>query len=262
MSTLAEKRVYADRIGGTTVAVACGLGLLTVSVTEDRIGEFGLAHRCTALDLAVESGHLAVATDEDVLLGPDHDPLGFGPATAIGITDDRVTAASPEGRVGRTDERGGWEAAGSVESEVRAIDGDLVATGRGVYRLADEPSHVGLSDVHDVAVRGVPLAAADDALYVLGNGWMEALEGRFLAVDVDRREVSTGRACAATDDAVFVREDGEWLDTGIAAEGLVDVAVGEAVYAITGGGDLLVDAGDGWQRWSLGVPDVRALAVL
>ena len=262
MSTLAEKRVYADRMGETTVAVACGLGLLTVSVAEDRIGEFGLAHRCTAMDLAADAGHLAVATDEDVLLGPDHDPLGFGPATAVGITDERVTAADPDGRVARTDEAGGWEEMGSVEPEIRAIDGDLVATGGGVYRLDEGPSHAGLSDVRDVSAREVPLAATGDGLYVLGNGWMEVLDGGFVAVDVDRRGEPTDRASAATEDAVFVRQDGEWLDTGIPAEGLVDVAVGEAVYAITGDGDLLADAGEGWQRRSLGVPDVRALAVL
>ncbi|WP_331235186.1 HVO_0234 family beta-propeller protein [Natronorarus salvus] len=262
MSTLAEKRVYADRIAGTTVAVACGLGLLTVSVAEDRIGEFGLAHRCTALDLAVDAGQLAVATDEDVLLGPDHDPLGFGPAVAVAIADGRASAASPEGRIARTTEDGGWEEFGSIESEIRAIDGDLVATGEGVYRLDDEPSHVGLSDVRDVAARGVPLAATGDALYVLGNGWMEVLEGEFVAADVDRREGLSERACAATETAVFVREDGEWVDTAIPAGGLVDVAVREAIYAITGEGELLVDAGDGWQRRSLGVPDVRALAAL
>jgi hypothetical protein len=42
----------------------------------------------------------------------------------------------------------------------------------------------------------------------------------------------------------------------------VDAGRADGVVAVTEGGTVLVDVGDGWRTRALGVPDVRRLAVL
>ncbi|MFC7008976.1 HVO_0234 family beta-propeller protein [Halalkalicoccus salilacus] len=191
MSTIEEKRVFGERGGDTTVHLATETGVVRVSVAADRIGTFGLERRCVARDLAVIDGTLAVATDEDVLFGDE--PTGFGPALAVGGTDAPI-AADSEGRIARYD-GDEWTDLGTAE-DVRAIDGDLIATPNGVHRAGPTLQHVGLDGVNDVSTPGVPLAATAERLYRLGNGWMEELEGAFELVATDRRSPpgsSTGR---------------------------------------------------------------------
>lgn len=255
MSSIEEKRVYAERTGETTVYLASDLGVVRVSVSEDMIGSFGIEHRCTALDLAA-CGGLAVATDEDVLL--DGEPTDFGPAVAVGGTE-RPIAAGPEGRIGRYD-GDEWTEIGTLE-DVRAADGDLLATGEGVYRAGDALTHVGLSGTTDVSTRGVPLAATDSGLYRLGNGWMREVEGGFARVTADRESPpgELGRACAIRDGHLLVYE-GEWHEHET-PEALAAVAVGEAIYGATSDGTLFVDAGDGWRSQPLGASGVRAMLV-
>lgn len=255
MSSLEEKRVYAGKSGETHVYLASEIGVVRVSVSGDSIGEFGIEHRCRARDLT-GVGELAVATDEDVLL--DGEPTGFGPALAVGGIE-RPIAAGPEGRIARYD-GDGWTEIGTLDG-VRAADGDLLATGEGVYRAGDGLTHVGLSGATDVSTRGVPLAATDSGLYRLGNGWMREVEGGFARVTADR-ESPPGelvRACAIRDGHLLVYE-GEWHEHET-PEALAAVAVGEAIYGATSEGTLLVDAGDGWRSQALGVSGVRAMLV-
>ncbi|MCL7416445.1 MAG: hypothetical protein M8354_01215 [Halalkalicoccus sp.] len=253
MSSIEEKRVYAEKSAETRVYLATDLGVLGVSVSGDSIGNFGIEHRCVARDLAWV-GELAVATDEDVLL--EGEPTGFGPAVAVGGSTDPI-AVSPAGRVARL-EGDEWTEIGTRE-DVRAADGDLIATGEGVYRAGDDLTHVGLEGVHDVSTPGVPLAATDDGLYRLGNGWMRDLDGRFDRVAGTGSPVELPSGATLADGSLSVY-GGEWRERET-PEPFAAVAVGEAVYGATGDGTLYVDAGDGWRSGALGVSGVRAMLV-
>lgn len=269
MSTLEEKRVYADKTDRTIVFVAADLGLARVSVVDDRIGEFSLVGRDPTRSVAAAGGRLAVATDEDALVGPSHDdlsPLDFGPAVAVGLSGTRLLVAGEDGRIARAElgdgSPAGFEVLGTLDAGANAIDGDLLATDGGVHRAADGLPHVGLADVNDVAASGTPLAATDDGLYELGNGWMDALEGAFTAASADP---DGRRAHAAAADALYARTGEGWADVTpeATADAVADVGYGEggAVYAVTADGTLLADAGDGWRDRSLGLRGVQELAV-
>lgn len=273
MDDIAEKRVFAGRESVTTLVVAAAPGLVRVSVAGDRVGEFGLARRCDPTDLAFAAGRLVVATDEDVLLsdGPADGltdasaiealaPTGFGPAAAVSFDGDRPVAASPKGRLAAL-EGDGWTALGELSASPVALDGDLVATAEGVFRLAtDGPVPAGLADVRDVGrVGGIPLAATATGLFELGNGWMDA-------IDCDIRVVAgtpDGRAHAAAADALYERAAGEWRVVDPPTDGRVaGLAHGDRAFGATAGGELLVQAVAGWRAHALGVPDVVALAAL
>jgi hypothetical protein len=268
--TIDEKRVYDDRTGAETVLVASERGVVVASLSADRVGEFRLDHRGVARDVAAAGDRRAVATDEDVLAG-GYDPTGFGPAVAVGFDGDDLLAAGPDGRIARLDDD--WTTLGHVESP-RAVDGGMVAAADGVWTVDDDLRNVGLGDVRDVHGRGMPLAATDDGLYRLGNGWMDELDGAFGVVSADSPERrSAGSRTQSGDDAddrahavgaagTFEREAvGEWHAVETPADP-VDVAYTDAAtVAVTEGGTLLADAGDGWRRRELGVGGVAALAV-
>ncbi|MFC6990014.1 hypothetical protein ACFQJD_17280 [Haloplanus sp. GCM10025708] len=243
--------------------MATELGVVAVSVSDDLVGEFGVDHRCVARDVACADGYVAVAAEEDVLLGTDYGETGFGPATAVGFGDG-LLAGDDDGRVARYGD-GDWRTLGRVGA-VRAVDGPLVAAADGVYRVrGDELVDAGLDDVRDVAGAGVPLAATGAALYRLGNGWMDVLAGDFHAVSVggERAHVGDERAHAATTEALYARETtDEWTRVDVPVdERVVDVAYATAICAITADGTLLLDAGDGWRTRALGVRGVGGLAV-
>lgn len=271
--TLDEKRVYGEQSGATSVFVAAAAGLARVEVSDDIVGEFGLAHRGEVTDVATNDGRLAVATPEDVLVGTGDGfaETGFGPATAVGFGDGLLAAG--EGRIARyvadadlSAPADRWETVAEY-ADVRALSGDLAATAEGIVRLGE--GHVGLSDARDVTTDGDLLAATADGLFYLANGWMEALDGGFRAVAADGRHPSDGnrapdgeRAAAVADDSTLYLRKGEWTAVETPDDGLVDVALaGEVVYAVTEDGTLLVDAGEGWRSRALGLPDARRLAV-
>ncbi|RBI63240.1 hypothetical protein DMJ13_01470 [halophilic archaeon] len=267
MVSIDEKRVYDDRGEATTVLVADDIGVVTVSVSDDIVGEFGVAHRCSARDVAARDRTadderrdgrpaVAVATDEAVLDGA-FEPLGFGPAVAVGFDGDVLLAASPDGTLERLDGDDGWRELGAV-GDVRAIDGDLVATVEGVYRALDDGvQHVGLDDASDVAAAESPLAATGTGLYGLGNGWRTLLDGDFRVVGAD-----AGRAHAATDDALFARRDDEWREESLPVDGPVaDVGYGEGTYVVAADGTFLATVGDGWRHRGIGLRNVNGLAV-
>jgi len=259
--------MYGDRREETVAYLATGQGVATVRVSGDQVGRFGLAHRATARDVATTAGAVVVATDEAVLVGPEEfEPLGFGPAVAVGT--DRggdALAADESGRVARYRD-GEWADLGTV-GEVRALADGFVAAADGVWRVdGDDLASAGLDAARDVAVAdGVPLAATDDGLYRLGNGWLRERAGSFRTV-----AAGGGHAHAATADGLFERDGEAWaaVDPPV-AEPVVGVGYGECVYAVTDAGTFLVEAepettadgAGGWRSRSLGLPDVVALAV-
>jgi len=283
MGDIEEDRIYADTLGKTDLYVATGLGVAEVSVSNDRIGQFSLVHRCSARDVAADGPRVLVATDEDVLVIDPVDSsvesLDFGPAVAVGVADAPL-AAAPDGTVARAREDG-WEPLGTVES-VRAIDGDLVASSDGVFRADETIEHVGLDDVFDVVGRETPYAATGEGLYRLGPGWTRDLDGDFRMVSA-----ADEQAHAATADALYTREDGSWRERDVpTTEPIVDLAYvadgglatdasgdsldsqsGGGVVAVTESGTCLVDpvaakdGASGWRSRSLGLPETTALAV-
>lgn len=252
MSSIEEKRIYTENAGETTVYLASELGVVRVSVSADRIGDFGIEQRCSVRDLTWV-GDLIVATNEDVLVGGN--ATEFGPAVAV-CGDAEPIAVGEEGRVARFDEDG-WDEIGRLE-DVRAADGDLLATGEGVFRVGDRLTHVGLDEVNDISVAGTPLAATASGLYRLGNGWMRDLEGAFDRVAGIGSAGELQRACTLGD-RFFVHEAG-WQERET-PERFVAVGVGEAFYGATTDGTLAVDAGDGWRSQALGVSGVRTMVV-
>lgn len=274
MSTIEEKRVYAERTGTQEVYVAGEAGVVVVEISDDLVGEFSLAEQCLPRDIASDGGEVAVATSEAVLAlsGGEFVETGFGPATAVGFDGTDLLAADDRGRVarltlgasasGHEPDTGGteWQAVGSVEGDVRAIDGALVATSGGIYRAGDategfEP--VGLADVHDVTAEGVPLAAAGDGLYKLGNGWMEVLSGDFRVVASD-----AGFAHAATRDALYASE-AEWTPVEVpTTEPIRDIDyTPTAAVAVAADGTLLVESESAWRTRNVGVGETVGLAV-
>jgi hypothetical protein len=284
-----EKRVFSSRSGKTEVFVAAAVGVVVVDVSDDRVGGFHVDHRCTARDVAGRDGRIVVATDEDVLLAPGYEATGFGPATAVGLADDRVVAVGDDGRVGTlafetvlatggdadaetdgdTDADAGadadadpWRTVGHVD-DARGVDGLLVATADGVRRIvADDLHPAGLSDVRDVAAAG-PFAATGEGLFYLGNGWMEIEAGEWAVVDAtpDRE-----RAHAAGMPGVRrrqARDGGEWRAVDLPLDGPpVGFAYGDGfVCTVTGDGTFLVDAGDGPRTQALGLRGVGGIAV-
>ncbi len=260
--------MYGDRREETVAYLATGQGVATVRVSGDQVGRFGLARRGSARDVATTDGAVVVATDEDVLVGPDDfEPLEFGPAVAVGT--DRggdALAAGESGRVARHRD-GEWTDLGTV-GDVRAIADGFVAAADGVHRVdGDGLVNAGLDAARDVATaEGVPLAATDDGLYRLGNGWLREREGAFRAV-----AAGGGHAHAATADELFERGGDAWTAVDLPVdEAVAGVDYGECVYAVTGAGTFLVEAdpettadgAGGWRSRSLGLPDVAALAVV
>ncbi|WP_435183074.1 HVO_0234 family beta-propeller protein [Halobellus sp. EA9] len=288
MPTIDEKRVYTDNAGTETVYLATGLGVVAVAVSDDLIGEFGIAHRCAARDVATAGSLVAVATDETVLLadrsesdagdaeggstvvaaeGLSFAETGFGPATAVGFDDGALVAGDGDGRVARltdpapdTAAEDGWTDLGTAGS-VRAVDGGLVAAADGVYRIGSSLTHAGLDDARDVDAE--PLAATGAGLYKLGNGWMDVLDGAVDAVDA-----AGERAQAVRDGELYVRTAAgatqEWRAEELPVdEPVAAVAHGiEASYAVTEDGTFAVRLPDGeWRYRGVGVRDVVAAAV-
>ncbi len=317
MSTIDEKRVYADRHGATDAYVASEMGLVHVSVADDTVGEFSLVKRCQARAIAAGPAVVAVGTETDVLLGTVDSSgemalaeTGFGPAVAVAVVDadadadagvDRnevIIAANDSGRVA-TYRDGTWtdldlETRDSPANslEVRALDGDLLATASGVYRLSNgRLVHAGLSSVYDVSTPGVPLAATEDGLYKLGNGWMleNGVNGPVETVAADPLtppgRLERAHAVGAGGDVVWAYEgtggveagSGAAAGGGVGAEAeatgkewttcptppapVVDLAYGQRCYAVTADGQFLALADGHWRSHHLGVRGVTALSV-
>lgn len=276
MPTIDEKRVYTETSGVETVYLASGLGIVSVSISDDLIGEFGVCHRCHARDVATVGPLVAVATDEDVLVadrrvdadstedGLEFESTGFGSATAVGFRDGTLLAGDTDGRVARfasLDDSapgdGAWTEIGTA-GRVRGVDGDFLAAADGVYQIdSDGLRPVGLDDARDVAAE--PLVATASGLYKLGNGWMDVRPEPTTTVDA-----AGDRGLAVCDADLYARVDGEWVDAGLGFDTeIVAVTHGaEAAYAVTEAGRVAVRLPGGeWRDRSLGIEAVVAAAV-
>lgn len=270
MSSIDEKRVYSATEGKTDVFVATGVGVARVECSGDLVGGFGLIQRCSANDITASGDRLAVATDEDVLVWNrseiEFEPTGFGLASAVGYHDALIAAG--EGRVVRR-VNGDWHTLGDL-ADVRAVDGDLLASASGIYRCgSNDISSVGLDDARDVSTAPVPLVATAHGLYQLANGWEHVLSGDVSLVASDGRSTH-----AVADETLYVhdsesgteRNEDEWRHVEIPVEGrITGIAYGPSgeTYASTVDGTFLVKGtgSDGWNTRSLGLPDVCGLAV-
>ena len=268
MSDMTEDRVYGNDAGTTEVFVAAGIGVVSVSVSADRIGRFGVTRRCSPRDIAGGDGRLAVAAEEDVLVRQEGEFVrtGFGSAVAVGVHGGAVLAADPDGRVARR-AGGKWSTLATLDASVRAIDGPLLATDRGVHRIGgdgdgnddgDVIRPAGLEAVNDVAARG-PYAATDEGLYTLGNGWMAEIEGQFGTVAASREHAYAAGSPRAGDAGLHERRDGGWRPVDLPIDGAVADVVGGRGYAITERGTLL--SAPDWRSRSLGVRGVVGIAI-
>ena len=282
MQTLTEKRVFGAKTGVTDVFVATDAGLAAVTVSADQIGAFGLASREPATGVAATADRLVVGTDEGLLAAdidagsragdvadPAFESIGgdaIGSVAAVDLTPEEMVVAEADGVVSRTrgeqkNDSPTWERLGETEG-VRAIDAGLLAATDGVYRVdAGGLTNTGLSDVQAVTGVGQPLAATDDGLFRLGNGWQSVAEGAFRAVAADGH----GHAHAVGEAGLLVRaaDDGAWTTTTPPVEEpLVDLAADRGVVVgITEAGTLCVTAGDGWRHQRLGLPGARSVAI-
>lgn len=285
-TALAEKRVYDATAGTTDLYLAASAGIVRVTVSGDTIGEFSLVSREPSRDVtAVEKGkdrhdqvrRIGVAAESDVSVAETEDAFepvstGFGPAQEIGSHRGDLIAVGDDGTVARLPEakpKATWDHLGEL-SEVRAVEGSLLATPDGVYRIADGGLHsVGLSDVNDIDAIGVPLAATQTGVYQLGNGWMKLLEGRFDLVASDGGE----HVCLSgqTDDGdprTIIHSGSDWVsgwdNRPLPVENPAAViGYGRGlVAAATADGVVCVDTGEGWRQRSIGVRGVTGLAVV
>lgn len=260
---LDEKRMYGDRREETTAFVACEMGVARVALSDDQIGRFGLAHRCVARDVAGGDGRLAVATDEDVLVGTDGEftATGFGSAVAVGI-GETVIAVGEDGTVARLD-GDEWTTLGIVDG-VLAADGDLLATTDGVVRLdRDALVSLGGAAAVDVAATG-PYAATETGVTRHLDGWTVEAAGEATVVAAEREG---DRAHAVVDGDLLERTGGEWQPADPPEQGVVDVAYDAATVAVTEDGVVSIDpvtAKDGapeWRSRTLGLTGVVGVAV-
>jgi hypothetical protein len=294
--------LLATGTGVVAVAVSASrvgrFGLDHRCVARDVTADAGVVAVATSEDVLVRPADDSLSPTSDASPeGGGYARTGFGEAAAVGVDGGAVLAADPdEDRVYRLladDVEGGgpggdtassaggpsgdtassaggpsgedheWLEVGDVDHPVRRIDGNLLAAGDGVYRVTPDGLHAaGLDDARDVAAGG-PYAATGDGLYRLANGWVDDLSAPTDAVAaVGPGEDGPGDVSAIADaDGVHLRRDGNW-ERDEAPRDPVDVGLGRAVYAVTADGAFLHHDGEGWRTRSLGLPTVRAMAVV
>ena len=255
--SIAEKRVYAGSAGRTDAYVATGTGVVRVAISGDKVGEFGLATREAARDVAVLARAdgpdlLAVAADDDLLVAPidgDRDGpggiggstlsgVGVGSAVAVGVHDGAFLAADSAGGIHRIgvgedatettgDDEGDESPAeptrvGSVD-DPRAVDGPLVAAADGVHRVVAgrRPAGVGRPSLEAVGLedaRDVAGAGVPLAATPAGLYWLG--NGWMSALEGDATAVAAdgdGHALAVVDDDLLVRDGTEDTDAASGA---------------------------------------------
>jgi hypothetical protein len=264
MPTIDEKRVYTDSSETETVFVATGVGVVAVTVSDDLVGGFGVAHRCAARDVAVGTvaadrrtplvavdGHspsarraplelVAVAAAEDVFVAPvdDADPenpgalsfaeTGFGPATAVGFDGGEPYSSS---------------------RRAQPVDGDSLLAGDADGRVArfeagggggDEGGGASATDGEWVTVGETPeVRALDGDLVAAADGVHRVRDDGLASVGLDdARDVATGgdgvAPLAATGSGLYKLGNG-WMEV---LDGAVDAVVASAdgrAHAVSGG---------------------------
>ncbi|ESS10215.1 MAG: hypothetical protein A07HN63_00010 [uncultured archaeon A07HN63] len=278
MQTLTEKRVFGAKTGTTEVFVATDTGLVVVTVSAEQIGTFGLTYRGSVTAVAADAEHVLLGTDEglrysrldtaDRASSPPEFTFStvgdgdIGRITAVGFGPTGPLVADDAGGVFSVDLDSEQHEQVGETADVRAIDGGLIATADGVSRFDDGAlTHVGLDAASDVTGHGVPLAATDDGLFRLGNGWLSVADGPFDGVAGDGH----GHASAVGPEGLRTQAetDGEWDREELPVdEAVADLAYGSGLRAaVTEAGTLCITAGDGWRHQRLGLPGVSGVAV-
>ncbi len=258
--SIEEKRVYAGTAGRTDAYVASDVGLVRVAISDDLVGEFELASRDPARDVAVLpnaiphgqrseradgserttglASHdlLAVVTDDDLtvaLLGAgsatDDDELtfvdvGVGPSVAVGIHDGRFLVAGADGTVSRVSV--------SVAGVRSRESPQLTAADVTVARIGEVPD--------PRSIDGPLIAAVDGVHRVVSRGGSDAVDA--VGLDDVRDVAGSGIPLAATSDGLYWLGNG-WMD---ALGGSFDVVAADGSgHAMAGGdGTLWVHAGN------------------
>lgn len=262
-----ERRLFGEERETRAGFLACDLGVVRAALADDRVGHVGIVERCTAVSVAASAERVLAGTVRGVLAdgGDGFDRLGeVFETAAVGLADDgRALAAGEDGHVLVWDGTH-WGTVGEVASPQR-FDGELLAAGGGVYRVADGLDALGLADAHDVAAGEEPLAATEDGIYRLGvDGWHREHDRPAATV-----VTGGGHAHAIDDRGVLARVDGDWTRLDV-PELPVDLGYCDGPCGVTAGGTLLVRASasggtDGtdadWRSHPFGLRGVVELAV-
>ncbi|RLM56582.1 hypothetical protein DVK02_08765 [Halobellus sp. Atlit-31R] len=274
MPTIDEKRVYTDTAGTETVYLASGLGVVAVSVSDDLIGEFGIAQRCRARDVATSGALVAVATDEDVLVADRRAPSGgdsaaagrvdapafkstdFGPASAVGFDEGALLAGDDGGRLGRCAEPAAVASAGETGGE--PTDGSAgESTDGSAGESADEPE----ATWTDVGTTG-GVRAIDGGLVAAADGVYRVSERSVTHAGLDDARDVDAEPLVATGTGLYKLGNG-WMDVLPGPVDAVDAAGGRA-HAVSEGTlyarDPAAGADDAWHAEALPV-DTDVVAV-
>lgn len=278
-----ERSLFGRRREESHLYVATGLGIARVDVADGRVGQFSLAERCECTSIAASHGMVIAGTADGVLVDagdgftPADDP-DAGRIAAVGVDQQWFTQARESGvvrRRGRT--QVSWDSVGRVQ-EPRALAGIHLAAADGVYRVGDNLRDLGLTAVNDVALtdaaartdpdhgRMTLLAGTDEGLYRhAGQGWDREHDTAVSVV-----ESSGDNAFAVSEQGVLEAGDDGWtvLEEQPGGE-LVDLAIRDRVYGITGDGTIwMTDAPLGeepdfrsWRSFSIGVRDAVEVAI-
>ena len=181
--SIEEKRVYAGSAGRTDAYVATGTGVVRAAISGDTVGEFELALRDPARDVAVlvrDGGAdlLAVAAAEGLrVVALDDDPDGFGARDGHGVPGDvALTGDSGAPVAVGVDGRAFLvaDAAGGIHRV--APDAPDAAADLDAADAPDDPdtpdvTATRIGDVDDPrAIDGPLVAAADGVHRVVGSG--------------------------------------------------------------------------------------------
>ena len=267
-----ERLLFGERREETTLLAGSGLGVTRIDVAAAQVGQFSLLERGTVTGLATDGSTILVATDEDVFhRTPDGlHALGFGPASAVGLDDAWLYAAS-DGEVARLDRTAGlagettdWEHVGAA-SDPRQFAGNLLAAEK-LFAVGDELDTVGLDAVRALAADG-SLAATAEGVYESRDGdWEKLLDGDATAVVAE-----IARAHAVVDGRLLERDGEEWTELSLpgGAEPHL-LAYGQTLAVIDTAGTIHVaadpelthDGHGGWRSQPIGLRDVTALVAV
>lgn len=281
-----ERQLMGEKREETTLFVGSDLGLTRVEVAAAQVGQFSLVSRAAVQSVAAEDTLVLVGTDESVgiLTTDELQPIGFGPATAVGLDDSWLYAGSPDGNIARLDrsllaeetgtgdassstddpDDADWEKIGSVD-DPRRFDGARLAAADGVYHVGDSLESLGLTEVRDVA-KAQNLAVTADGVSRLANGdWTCEYDGDATAV-----VASEERAHAIVDGELFEHTEAGWdrmdVPDGDRVRRLgycqtLSVVSDDGTVSVAADPEITHDGHGGWRSQAIGVREATALAV-
>lgn len=286
-----ERLLFGERREESVLFAGTRLGLTSIHVAAGQVGQFELLDRTPVNDLAIDGETLLVANENDVQWsdGSTLASLGFGPATAVGIDDSWLYAASDEragsestgdgptgerriarlarARIQRTaidGENGSaeWETVGTV-SDPRRFDGNLLASGEGIVRVSETLDYLGLDDVRDISAAG-PLAATADGLYgrkESKDGWEQLLAGDASAV-VDGGAIVDGQLFEFDGEWEAVSLPGDTAPCALVFGPMLAVMTEDGTVHIRAEPEQTHDGRGGWRSQALGVGAASAFVAL